>query len=186
MRGRLLQTTAAAGLALAFLVGTAAPSPAQTSPYPPGARGCRVSVNVTTPGARVTVSCVGFRPRAVVRILLRSTPMDLGSTTTDSAGDLTEPVTIPASAEPGEHHLVLTGPGASGGTREVSVPLTLVASGGGSAVTSSEGSGGGAGGGGGLLSRTGAAGTVPLTAAALNLLAVGTAALVVARRRQTS
>ena len=176
--GRMLGTL---GLVAGVLAGPlAGPSLAQAQ-YPPVATGCRVSVNVVTPGARITVSCGGFRPRTVARIIVRSTPREIGTAITDGAGALTQAVTIPADIELGAHELVMSGESASGGVREVSVPLTVVASR--SGVLS--GTRTGAGTGGGALSRTGSSHTVPLGAAAVGLVGLGTASLVIARRRHS-
>lgn len=175
--GRMFGTL---GLVAGVLAGPlAGPSLAQ---YPPAATACRVSANVVPPGASITVTCGGFRARTVVRIILRSTPREIGTAITDGAGSLTQAVTIPADTELGAHELVMSGESASGGVREVSVPLTVVASRSGVDVLESRTN---AGRGGGELSRTGSSHTVPLGAAAVGLVGLGTASLVIARRRHS-
>jgi hypothetical protein len=108
--------------------GTAAPtsnsSPTSTPPpasvalpvvVPAAAPGCRDCEKLTsdeplTAGAELTLSYSGFQPNEVVTVVMRSTPVTLGTFTADASGTVTADVTIPTSAETGSHTLTLTGP----------------------------------------------------------------------------
>ncbi|WP_022889337.1 endonuclease/exonuclease/phosphatase family protein [Agromyces italicus] len=74
-------------------------------------------------GATVAVSGSGFGPEAELRVELHSTPVVLGTATTDEAGAFRSTMTIPADTAPGEHSLVVIG---ADGT-EVSAALTVTA-----------------------------------------------------------
>jgi hypothetical protein len=89
------------------------------------------TVDTVTPlaGGPITVSGGGFMPSTELTIELHSTPVVLGTTTTDGFGNYTTTVTIPADTEPGVHQLVVTGLGPDGQPRSVSTEITVLAEG---------------------------------------------------------
>ena len=99
-------------------------APEQTCAVPPSP-----TVDTTTPvaGGAVTVSGGGFMPSTELTIELHSTPVVLGTTTTDASGNYTTSVVIPADTAPGQHLLVVTGLGPDGQPRSVSTEITVVA-----------------------------------------------------------
>jgi hypothetical protein len=109
--------------------GSPAPDPTVTSPTttapasttvpsavaPNPAPGCADCQRLTgdeplTAGTELTLSYSGFQPNEQVSIVMRSTPVDLGTFTADASGTVTANVTLPASAETGRHSLTLSGP----------------------------------------------------------------------------
>lgn len=74
-------------------------------------------------GQSVTVTGSGFTPGETVQATVHSQSIDLGTFTADAEGDVTFEVTLPASLEPGEHLLVLTGL-SSGHTEAIAVTVT--------------------------------------------------------------
>jgi hypothetical protein len=60
-------------------------------------------------GGAVTGTSSGFSPGESVDATLHSTPIDLGSFTADSNGDVSFSVTIPATMPSGQHELILMG-----------------------------------------------------------------------------
>ena len=74
-------------------------------------------------GAKLVLGYVGFQPGEQVTLVMRSTPVTLGTFTADASGLVTANATIPASAEPGSHTLTLSGPA----TGDVVVGLHLAA-----------------------------------------------------------
>ncbi|NYJ08732.1 hypothetical protein [Petropleomorpha daqingensis] len=92
----------------------AEPPAAPTVSFTPAA-GCRDCAQLTgqegvVPRQRLALSYAGFQPGEVVRLVMHSTPVTLGSFTADAAGVVVADVTIPASAEQGRHTLTLSGP----------------------------------------------------------------------------
>lgn len=96
-------------------------------------------------GATVEVSGSGFAAGAELRVELHSTPVELGTATTDGAGAFRASMTIPADTEPGAHTLVVIGDG----DVRASAELTVTAAAGGGETPGGEAPGdGGAGAGG--------------------------------------
>jgi hypothetical protein len=62
-----------------------------------------------TPGEALSLRYAGFRPGEEVSVVMRSTPVDLGTFTADADGVVTAEVTIPETAEAGSHTLTLSG-----------------------------------------------------------------------------
>jgi hypothetical protein len=101
---------------------TPAPDPLSTvaasSPAPPSfvaASRCTDCERLTgdetlTAGSDLTLSYAGFQPGEQVTLVMRSTPVDLGTFTADAAGIVTAAVTLPASADAGAHTLTFSGP----------------------------------------------------------------------------
>ncbi|WP_160318925.1 family 20 glycosylhydrolase [Arthrobacter sp. ERGS1:01] len=76
----------------------------------PGATVPDVSANVGTikAGGTVDLSLKGFAANTPVSLSLHSTPVDLGTVTTDANGAATKTVTIPSTIEAGNHTIVAT------------------------------------------------------------------------------
>ena len=85
------------------------------------------TVDNATPaaGGAVTVSGGGFAPATQLTIELHSTPVVLGTTTTDAYGNYSATVTIPADTAPGAHSIVVSGLDPDGAPRSVSVAITV-------------------------------------------------------------
>jgi alpha-L-fucosidase len=73
----------------------------------------------------VTVHGDGFMPSSDVDVALHSTPVHLGTFTTDATGAFTATVTIPVDATPGTHTIVLTGTARNGEPATVNLALTV-------------------------------------------------------------
>lgn len=161
-------TVVLAGFAMLALA--AAPALAQ---YPPAAPAVGVSDTVVTPGQPINVAGAGWLPNSEVTLTFFSDPVVLGTAVVDGNGEFTAQVTIPAAATPGRHTLRTTGLGAGGQARTVDVALTVAAAPtpDRAGVTPSP-----------RLPRTGGEALVALLTAG-GLLAVGSTAVVVARRR---
>ncbi|EQM82304.1 endonuclease/exonuclease/phosphatase family protein [Microbacterium maritypicum] len=141
-------------------------------------------------GSDVTISGTDFPATTALRIELRSTPMPLGTATTDASGAFRATVTVPADASPGAHSIVVIDPDGA----ETTVALTVTASIGGESPGGAPDGGPGTGGaaapgsGGGTvksdsLATTGADSTPLLLGGAL-LLGVGLGLVVWRRRRR--
>lgn len=157
---------------LALLVAMAVPALAQ---YPPAAPSAAVSDFTIVPGQPVTVAGDGWLPNSQVTFTFFSDPVVLGTAQVDATGSFSSQVTIPADARPGPHTLRTSGLAANG--QPASVDLRIVVTGlerptpSRAGVTPAPG-----------LPRTGGDALVALMTAA-GLLAVGSTAVVVARRR---
>ncbi|MBS1674619.1 MAG: hypothetical protein JSS74_11725, partial [Actinobacteria bacterium] len=113
-------------------------------------------------GGSITIAGSGLEENEKVALELHSTPVSLGSATSDADGAFSATVTIPANTTPGEHHVVAILADGS----QITAALTVVAAG---SVA------------GGGLALTGAdSGSFLLLAVVLLALGLG---LVVARRR---
>jgi hypothetical protein len=110
------------GLLQSWLPIVRAPEQTCAAPPPP-------TVDTITPvaGGPITVSGDGFMPSTELTIELHSTPVVLGTTTTDALGNYTTTATIPAGTVPGVHQLVVTGLGPDGQPRTVSTEITVLA-----------------------------------------------------------
>lgn len=138
-------------------------------------------------GGSVTITGNGFAPDAALRIELRSTPVSLGSVTTDGSGAFRRVVTIPTGTAPGAHSIVVID--AAGAETTVAVTVTA-APGGGQSGGGQPGGGQPGGGatapgtpGGDALASTGADST-PLLLGSVLLLVAGFALVVLRRRRR--
>jgi alpha-L-fucosidase len=76
-------------------------------------------------GGTVTVHGDGFMPGTDVDVTLHSTPVQLGTFTTDATGSFTADVTIPTGTTPGAHTIVLTGTAPNGQPATVDLALTV-------------------------------------------------------------
>ena len=146
---------------------TSAP-PAPPAPQTPPA--VTVSSQDVRAGAQQTVTLYGFLPFEMVRGVLYSTPVELGTVQADANGAATFTFTVPAGFELGQHTITMTGV-----TSGVSASDTFTVS---AAVAAAARPTGG-------LAYTGAD-VVPVLALGGTLLAAGSGALVLARRRRAS
>jgi glycine rich protein/fibronectin type III domain protein/Ig-like domain-containing protein/immunoglobulin I-set domain protein len=120
-------------------------------------------------GARITLRLSYFRPDSKYALTLHSTPVALGSVTTDADGSATRLVTVPAGLAAGEHTVVVSN---SAGTAVLSYAFTIAAAPSGPASTGSAGS----------LANTGADVSSLIVLAAL-LLLIGVELTLGCRRR---
>ena len=99
-------------------------APEQSCALPP-----TPTVDTTTPvaGGPITVAGGGFMPSTELTVELHSTPVVLGTTTSDVYGNYSANVVIPADTPPGDHQLVVTGLGPDGQPRSVSTDITVLA-----------------------------------------------------------
>lgn len=135
-------------------------------------------------GGTVTISGAGFVASADLRIELRSTPVLLGTATTDATGAFRTTVTVPADTAPGAHSLVMIDPDGA----ETAVALTVTAAAGGGQPGGTPGGGGATAPGtgtskNGSLATTGAD-SAPFILAAVLLLGTGLGLVVLRRRRR--
>ena len=89
------------------------------------------------PGGAVTVTAAGFAPNTTANMTLFSDPVSLGTTQADATGTVRATVRIPANTTAGQHTIVITGPGATGGTNQASATITVTGTSGQIAVTGS-------------------------------------------------
>jgi hypothetical protein len=91
-----------------------APAPTTTAVLRSNGPVCQSCADLT-PGAAVargeqlSITLGGFAPGELVRGILRSTPIDLGTARADGAGVVTFRFAVPAGIESGEHTLTLSG-----------------------------------------------------------------------------
>ena len=168
------RTIALAAAALVLSMGPAAYGQSDVQP-----RSGELTVSDTTVnrGQAVTVTGSGYADRARVTLIFESTPVQLGTATTDGAGRFSTQVTIPSDATPGAHTIRATGLGADGSTVTRSARVTVL---GGTA------SGGPAARSGGGLARTGSDNSISLTQAGAVLILAGAGLVAVVRRRRAS
>lgn len=138
---------------------------------PAGSPQITLSASTVVQGGDISLTGVGFAAGESVQVWLHSDPVLLATVTADASGVLQATVTIPASAAPGAHEIVVTGLTSNG---SASAALTVLAA--------NSGNNAGAGG----LGVTG--GTLPVAAllSALVLLALGGGFLLLRRRRHTA
>ena len=151
------------------------PAVAAAQQYPPEQGTAQVSDSSVTPGGTTTISGSGCAASAPVTIAFDGGQIDQG--TADATGAFSEDVTIPSDASAGSHTLSASCSDADGGTLVLSSTITVE---GGAAPGPAAGptTGGG-------LPATGNDSTVPLTRVAMMLVVVGSAFVVLARRRRT-
>lgn len=167
---------ALAGFALLMV----AVGPVLAQPYPPEAPAVTVSETTVVAGQPLDVNGDGWLPDSEVTFTFFSVPVVLGTSRVNANGAFTSQVTIPADATPGPHTLQTSGLNRAGVATNVNLVLNVVAAApastarppSGAAVTPSPRT----------LPRSGGEAFVALLAAA-GLMAVGSAAVVVARRR---
>ena len=79
------------------------------------------------PGEEIVVSGNGFLPYSTVSIVVYSTPIVLGTVTTDGAGAFSTAVTVPADLEAGAHSLVAYGVDPAGAAHSLQLDITVAA-----------------------------------------------------------
>jgi hypothetical protein len=124
-------TIAAGALAAALLAGPAAAQSADCEPgtvgsvYPVSDCMAMTSTNFIGLGGSLIVSGEGFRPLSTVSVQLHSTPVSLGSLTSDTSGSVDGSVKIPDSVAVGTHELELTGLNADGMPRLLTATVQI-------------------------------------------------------------
>jgi hypothetical protein len=162
---RVGRAAVAAFAAMAAMFGVALMLPATANAQPAYASAGSPTLSTTSPapGGALAVAGDGFAGGSVVRVVMYSEPVVLGTATADAAGEVSIDVKVPSTFEPGaEHRVELQGVDSSGAVRVLSQVVTL------------------AGGGDDVLARTGVA-VVPLVAVAGGLLVLGGALVATGR-----
>lgn len=121
------------------------------------------------PGAKVLVTGEGYAPGSTVTVVVYSTPQVLTTVVADAAGKFSVEVTVPAGLAAGTHTLVASGVDANGVLRNVTLPITVSATG---AATVAKAT----------LANTGADIALPVVGG-IAALGLGAGLIVVARRR---
>lgn len=124
------------------------------------------AISSVTAGRQITLTGSGYKPNSDVDLYVYSTPQKIGSVRTDSAGNFSVAVTLPAGLAAGAHHLVATGVNSLGAPRFLRMDVTVRAAG-------------------KLLAGTGVD-PGPVLVVGSALVAAGGALLVVTRRRRTA
>jgi CshA-type fibril repeat protein len=93
-------------------------------------------IALATPGQQITVIGSGFAGNSTATVILYSTPIPLGTVTTDGSGGFAAPVTVPADLPAGQHTFLASGVDPAGAPRAMALPVTV-------APTDSGSSGGG-------------------------------------------
>jgi len=162
-----------AGLVLVLMTAVAVPQQAYAQSYGAnqGAAQGTLQVSDTTPqlGQSITASGTGFAGTAPVTLILESTPRTVATATADGSGRFSTSVTIPTDSRLGAHTLSARGKAADDGTLVLSAKITITQDG----NTPRNGA---------PLVRTGQS-VGWLLLIGLAFLMIGTALVVVARRR---
>ncbi|WP_223626351.1 endonuclease/exonuclease/phosphatase family protein [Microbacterium sp. EST19A] len=132
-------------------------------------------------GGELTITGTDFAADAELRVELRSTPVTLGTATTDGSGAFRLAATIPAGTAPGAHSIVVIDPAGA----ETSAAITVTAAPGGGQPGGQPGGGATApgAGSGDALANTGADST-PFLLGSVLLLVAGSALVMLRRRRR--
>ena len=85
----------------------------------------KASPSTGSPGDKVKIAGLGFKPDSELSGTFHSTPVTLGTITSNAAGGFAAVATVPA-VESGSHHIEISGPNAEGGTRTIRFPVTVV------------------------------------------------------------
>jgi hypothetical protein len=110
LRNLALLGTLIIGVLLAGTPAHAAPVYPPPTPSPsPSQPGNTISITVVTPGATISVTVSGFRPREVIVFVIHSTPVQLASLTANASGAANASLTIPSSIPAGVHTITATG-----------------------------------------------------------------------------
>lgn len=147
----------------------AAAGSASAQPYNPQTGNLKLSESVVSPSQAVLATGSGFKALGSVDMTFESTPVRLGTFQADAAGVVTARLTVPADAVAGAHQVVATGPAPDNATLVLRAALEV----------RPEASSSGA-----PLVRTGSSEVLPLTAAGLLLILLGSGVWFVVRRRR--
>ncbi len=146
--------------------------------YPIGECQLRLSQSVAAQGETIQAAGNGYAPRSSVDVTLNGA--SIGSATADANGAFTTDVQIPHDASVGDGVISAEGVDAGGGARVLSANFTVVDADGPAPAASRSAERSGVA---GMLPRTGA-GIAALTATGAGFIAIGTAAIIAARRRR--
>lgn len=131
-------------------------------------------ITTAVPNQDIIVIGTGFAAYSTATIVIYSSPIVLGTATTDGAGNFTKPVTIPATLAVGRHTMIAAGVDPQGAPHSLKLAVTLAAAGSGSGGGSSS-----------SLAVTGQA-TDLLFLLGFAAVASGTTLLLTGRRRRTA
>jgi hypothetical protein len=84
-------------------------------------------ITTATPGQQITVIGTGFLPYSTVTIAIYSTPVVLGTVTTDGSGAFSKLVTVPTDLAAGVHALVAYGVDPAGLAHAIRMDVTVAA-----------------------------------------------------------
>jgi hypothetical protein len=87
----------------------------------------RGQVASVVPSEALTVTGTGFLPDSTADVIIYSTATPLATVTTDSRGDFSAAVTVPADLQFGQHNFVASGEDSSGHTHLLRLPITISA-----------------------------------------------------------
>jgi hypothetical protein len=82
------------------------------------------NTSTTPPGGQLLVTGENFVPNELITLVLHSTPVTLGTTTSTATGTFSTEVTIPADTTPGAHTIVATGASGDFATTDITVAAT--------------------------------------------------------------
>jgi CshA-type fibril repeat protein len=82
-------------------------------------------ISLTSPGTDLVIVGLGFAPHSTVTVILYSTPIELGTGTTDGTGRLSLSVQVPADLAAGSHTFLASGVDPSGEPRLMALPITV-------------------------------------------------------------
>ncbi|GAB3842630.1 hypothetical protein GCM10027610_053730 [Dactylosporangium cerinum] len=82
-------------------------------------------ISTAAPGQRIVVVGHGFAAHSTVTIALYSTPKVLATAVADAAGDVQQPVTVPADLAAGAHDLITLGVDKNGLTHTLALAVTV-------------------------------------------------------------
>ncbi|GAA3248040.1 fibronectin type III domain-containing protein [Dactylosporangium siamense] len=82
-------------------------------------------ISTAAPGQRIVVVGHGFAPHSTVTIAVYSTPKVLATAVADAAGDVEQPVTVPADLAAGAHNLIALGVDSNGLTHTLALAVTV-------------------------------------------------------------
>lgn len=148
--------------------------------YPIGECQLRLSQSIAAQGETIQAAGGGFAANSPVNLALNGEA--IASATTGGNGGFTTDLRIPDDAAIGRGLITAEGADPSGDTRVLSANFTVVEAGSEVAAATSRGERSGIS---GMLPRTGA-GIAALTATGAGFVAIGTAAVIAARRRRTA
>lgn len=106
---------------------TTVTSPTTVAPAEPTGPTVHASSGSIAAGGTLTLGGGGFAPTTPLTIELHSTPVRLGSTTSDADGNYSTTVEVPRDTEPGTHSIVVSGEAPDGEVHEVTTTITVTA-----------------------------------------------------------